>query len=85
MATSSASAAARPQTNNRLHVVGVRNKLRALSTVGYRKRFATLCEMWIACGTSASHGDKFSPSLLKMIFPDLSTLLTKDIGSRRSS
>ena len=34
MATSSASAAARPQANNRLHVVRVRNKLRRLSTVG---------------------------------------------------
>ena len=34
MATSSASAAARPQANNRLHVVRVKNKLRRLSTVG---------------------------------------------------
>ncbi len=53
MATSSASAAARSQANNRLHVVRVRNKLRRVSTLGYRKRIATLCGVWIACGTSA--------------------------------
>ena len=52
MATSSASAAARPQANNRLHNVRVRNKLRRLSTLGYRKRIATLCGMWSACGTA---------------------------------
>jgi hypothetical protein len=40
MATSSASAAAQPQANNRLHVVRVRKKLRRLSTPGYRKRIA---------------------------------------------
>lgn len=49
MATSSASAVARSQTNNRLHVVRVRNKLRRLSTLGYRKRIATVCGTWIAC------------------------------------
>jgi len=47
MATSSASAAARPQANNRSHVARVRNKLRRLSTLGYRKRIATLGGMWI--------------------------------------
>ena len=39
--------------NNRLHVVRVRNKLRRFSTLCYRKRIATLCGMWIACGTNA--------------------------------
>src|ERR1044072_2183245 len=43
----------RPQTNNRSHVVRVRNKLRGLSTLGYRKRIAALCGMWIAYGISA--------------------------------
>ena len=53
MATSSAWAATRPQANKRSHVVRVRNKLRRLSTLRYRKRIATPCGMWIACGTSA--------------------------------
>ena len=52
MATSSASAADRPQANNRLHIVRVRNTLRRLSTLGYRKSIATLCGMWIARRTS---------------------------------
>lgn len=42
------SAADRPQANNRLHIVRVRNTLRRLSTLGYRKSIATLCGMWIA-------------------------------------
>ena len=53
MAASSASAAARPQANNRCDAVRVRNKLRRLSTLGYRKRFTPLSRMWIACGISA--------------------------------
>src|SRR6185503_11472407 len=50
MATSSASAADRPQANNRLHIVRVRNTLRRLSTLGYRKSIATLCS---ECGSLA--------------------------------
>ena len=34
-------------------VVGVKRKLRRLSTVGYRKRIATLPGTWIVCWTSA--------------------------------
>ncbi len=49
MATSSASAAARPQANNRLHVVRVRNKLRRLSTLGYRSGLPLCAE----CGSLA--------------------------------
>jgi hypothetical protein len=32
---------------NRLHIVRVRNTLRRLYTLGYRKSIATLCGMWI--------------------------------------
>jgi len=56
MATSLALAAAQPQDNNRLHIVGVGNKLRRLSTLGYRKRIVTLCGMWIARRISALLG-----------------------------
>jgi hypothetical protein len=53
LANSSGLAAAPPQANNRLYVVRVRNKLRRLSTLRYRKRIASLCGMWITCGTRA--------------------------------
>ena len=55
MATSLASAAARPQVNNRLHVVRVRNKLRRLSTVDHAfedsglKQFCDLVVSAVAC------------------------------------
>jgi hypothetical protein len=53
MATSSASAAARPQANNRLHVVRVRNKLRRLSTVG-SQNYVNGLRLVISISASAS-------------------------------